>query len=549
MEKRTVIIVVAVFMFSFVAKAQFALDTSLFTISLVNNSKSLFGCNEIGKVRKTLSGPVVMADNKLLFCSENGYVLYNLKGAIVDSHSVFKMNKGLSEDDPKRIMVAFPSDKSTILYYRKTNVKDKPIEIYAKKISKNRLKSIKEKQYKYYSKIANKHVFNIAHNSITDDMASTYFALPQLIGFSSLEMGNKWWTIDKFYTFSSPMIYANNERYNSFFPGIRGEKKFQFVNPLQVFKWGDNWYYSGIYSKVGTVEKKYYQTFYVFDPAGNVLYADTLLKQKNRDVIIGEDEETYYTVKKMESLVFQPAVDKVGNIYYSIINYKNKDIEVRKRCYYTFKPVSGEPLLAHLIDVERSIKFEPVSISCNMKQPVGKTIPNVTLINNKGKRIKSKARHITRDEYIARIWRTAYRDIDKKLVRKQKKLPKNIQQMKDSLSNMSTASCPYVISLSGPKGMIRSFGYPPGEDVICARVIALRESGEVLVRVDCENFAEILIFKSDGEFVNRFVFNKQNYKNRKDIIVASKRSPIVELDFESEPGKEKFLYWERKVLN
>jgi hypothetical protein len=95
--------------------------------------------------------------------------------------------------------------------------------------------------------------------------------------------------------------------------------------------------------------------------------------------------------------------------------------------------------------------------------------------------------------------------------------------------------------------MIRSFTYPPGKDVLCARVLAVRKNNDVLVRVDSRKFAEILIFKTDGDFVNRFLFNTQNYKKRKDIVVATDKSPIIELDYESDKGEGKFYKWEKVV--
>jgi hypothetical protein len=75
----------------------------------------------------------------------------------------------------------------------------------------------------------------------------------------------------------------------------------------------------------------------------------------------------------------------------------------------------------------------------------------------------------------------------------------------------------------------------------------VRKKNEVLVRIDCETFAEILIFKTDGDFVNRFLFNLQSYRKRKDIVVATDRSPIIELDYESDKEKGKFFKWEKVV--
>ncbi len=552
MLKKLSVMVTGVLISFCVLHAQLAFDTLLFKIPLIDDTtcKSLFRSHGEGRIRKALSGPIIMKSKTLLFYSEYGYILYDRRGAIVDSHSVFQRNRELSKENPQRMTLAFPSNNSTILYYQKLKKGDYPITIFEKKLYKKRLRQLKEKEYKYYLEVGNGHIFNLAHNSITDDMAYTCFALPQLIGFTTLETGNKWWSVDKFYTFSSPIINEKDGKFRSFFPGIRPRNtrdKQQLVTPIKVFKWDKNWYYTGVHANIGTADDKYNQTFYICDPAGNILYSDDLLKMTNRDAIIGEDEDTYYTVKKTERFVFQPTVDSKGNLHYGIIDYVKGNIEVRKRGYYRFKAFKTGPNLAHYIDVEKGITYEPVSMPCNMKQPGGKTIPDVTLVGKKGVRIKAKAKHLAKEEYIARISRVIYRDINKKLARGRSSLPEKVRSIKDSLSGLSTMSCPYTISLSGPKGMIRSFNYPPGEKVLCARVLAVRKNNEVFVRVDCETFAETLIFKTDGEFVNRIVFNKQNYKKRKDVIVATDTSPVIELDYESDKDNGKFFKWKKVV--
>jgi len=532
--------------------AQRACDTLLFRIPLIGDTKlkSIFVCHEPGRIRKTLSGPVVMKDNTFLFYSEDGYLLYNQKGAIVDSHTVFQKNKGLPHDDPRRMKLVFPVDPSTILYCQKAEKNEFPVTIYEKKLYKNRVKPLKEKYYNYYLELENGHLFNLAHNTITDDMAAVYFAMPCLVGYSSLTKGDKWWSLDRFYSFSSPLINEREGKYYSFFPGIRegtGKRNQQLVNPVQIFRRDNNWYYTGVQANVGIIEEAYSQTFFICDAAGNILYADGLLKQINRDAIIGEDEETYYTVKKVEQFVFQPSVDKRGSMYYGIINYVKKHIKVWKRSYYTYRPVPTSPDLAHLIDVEKNIEYKPVNLSCNTKLPIGKTIPNVSVINDKGKRITAQARHLTKGEYLVRISRLIYRDVDRKLVRSRGALPEGIKAIKDSLVDVSTVGCPYFIALSGPKGMIRTFNYPPGVEVVCARIITIQEPGDIVIRVDCDSFAEVLLFKGDGSFINRFIFNKQQYTKRKDIIVATRTSPLIELDFESGQKTEKFLKWEKVV--
>ncbi len=536
------------------ANAQLAGDTILFSIKLIDDStrENLYSLRGSGKICRSLSGPVVVKDDNLLFYSEHGYVLYNQKGTVLHSHSLFKRNKDLPEDSPKRIRLAFPLDPVTILYYQNTPFEKYPLTIFEKKLLKSRSRALNINLYPYLKEAATKQVFNLAYNTITDDMVSRCHVAPQMVGFSSLTEGRKWWSLDKFYSFLSPVIQCENSSFRSFFPGIKlgnNKKKLQFIEPLQVFQNRGYLYYAGIFSRVGPTEPRYYQTYFVFDQAGNILHGDTLLKQTNEDAIIGEDEVTYYTVKKMERFVFQPSINNRGVLFYGILDYKKKEIVVRKRTYYEYKPMATQPNLAHLIDNEKCVEFVPVNIPSNLKQPSGKTIPKITLLDSKNRLVRAQARHLTKKGFICRIFRVPNRDIEKKLQRKMSDLPKAVSSIMDSLSEIAKIACPYGISLSGPRGIIRSFLFPANDQVLCARVLAVQKSGMIIVRVDCDNYAEILLFKPNGRFINRFVFNRQNYKDRKDIVVAAEESAIIELDFESKGSKEKYYAWERRVVH
>jgi hypothetical protein len=90
--------------------------------------------------------------------------------------------------------------------------------------------------------------------------------------------------------------------------------------------------------------------------------------------------------------------------------------------------------------------------------------------------------------------------------------------------------------------MLTDFDYAPGERVLCARVIAVRDVGDVVVRVDLADYAEVVLFSQEGRFIDRFIFNRQPYAERNDIVVAASKSPIVELDLTE--GQERFYRWE-----
>ena len=216
------------------SQAQSNDDSLLFTIALNNDTTSIYGCVWNDRVKTSLAGPVLMENGSLLFFSQKGYVLYRQDGKLIDSHTLFKMNKGSSQ--PYRL--AYPLDSTTILYYRE--VKDGPVEVFQKKLFKKDLKKISDESYKIYSEINRSVLFNIASHSITDEMSTKSFLLPHLLGYTSLEGGIKWWTTDIMYSFSSPIIVEQNGKYLSFFPGLKSDQpcdvKRHLIEPLGVFQ-------------------------------------------------------------------------------------------------------------------------------------------------------------------------------------------------------------------------------------------------------------------------------------------------------------------------
>ena len=148
----------------------------------------------------------------IAFYSQKGYVLYNQQGKLLDSHSLFQLNKGKKEQSYK---LAYPLDSNSILYYQEI-VKDSPV-VYIKKLYKKDLKKISDDKSGLYSNIHKSVLFNIASNSITDEMSNKTFFMPHLLGFTALNGGIKWWTTDKLYSFTSPIIVEQDQKYLSFF--------------------------------------------------------------------------------------------------------------------------------------------------------------------------------------------------------------------------------------------------------------------------------------------------------------------------------------------
>jgi hypothetical protein len=550
---KTIVVAVVCVASALSARESLKRDSVLFQVQLSDDSTSLFACVKGGEIRKSLSGPVVMADGNLLFYSKFGYVLYSQAGAVLDSESVFEANRKLKPDDPQTTYLAYPLDRSTLLYYQENPAGKKPLTILQKSLFKDRLRPIKDEQYEDFKTIASARMFNLVHNCITDEMAAKAYLRPQLVGFGSNSAAGQWWSADRFYAFSSPLLHEERGKYSSFFAGIKEsedaavEVKRQMVEPIAAYSLDGKWYYTGIYAAVGTSDERYNQVVFVCDDAGNCLYTDTILKQTNIDAVIGEvaEEKMLYTVKQTSQLVFQPSVDETGVLYYGVMDYENQRIAVHRREFSRFEASPSEPDLANLIDIEKDLAWEPVSISCDPPQNIGKTVPVMIYTGKKGERRKATPNDLTCDGYLVRITRIVYRDIEGKLARLRQPLPDAVRAIGDSIARISTSGCPYAISLSGPKGMLRGFDYPPGENVLCARVISVRESGEVIVRVDLDAYAEALVFDALGVFRNRFTFNRQNWHDRKDILVAAAAGDIIELDYEGPQKKPRFLKWNR----
>ncbi len=535
---------------------QLASDSHLFTVQLIKDAsvQSLFNIYKAKWVRQALSGPVVMENDNLLFYSEKGYVLYNQTGSIVDSHSVFEDNEGMARNDSNRITLAFPVTENKVLFYKNIPEKGHPLTLFEKKLFKRTKAPVKESEYKYYKGIRKKHIFNFAFNTITDEMREIYYVEPRLIGFTEVTSGNRWWSVDKIYSFKSPLVIEKDGEFKSFFPGIYQGKNGagnRAIEPLQIFTRDTKRFYTGISAGgAGSGDDRRSQTYHVFDQAGNHLYADTLLMKDNIDAIIGEDEENYYTMEKVRRKVFKPSVSKKGDLFYGIIDYKKKTIEVHKRRYYMFTSSVCTPQLNKLIDIEKCVEFIPVELKCNKKSTAYPAIPKITLLDVKtNKYVRAKKEHLIHEGYVCYIHRNANREVKKKLARSRGDVPGKVRKILKSLAGRSEITCPYSITIDGPSGIIRSFEFPPGDEIVCARIMGFYKTNEILIRVDCQRYAEVLIFKTDGSFVNSFIFNRQNYEERLDIIVTKKDSPIVELDYESNAETHTYLEWKRGLGN
>lgn len=518
-------------------------DSLLFTIALNNDTTSIYGCQWNDRVKTSLAGPVLMEKGSLLFFSQKGYVLYRQDGKLIDSHTLFKMNKGSNQ--PYRL--AYPLDSTTIIYYRE--LKDGPIEVFQKKLLKKDLKKISDDRYKIYSEINRSVLFNIASHSITDEMSTKSFLLPHLLGYTSLEGGIKWWTTDIMYSFSSSIIVEQNGKYHSFFPGLKSDQpcdiKRHLIEPLGVFQTDGRWFYYGLYSSRGNIEDEYYQSLVLCDQAGNILSSNRVLKQEITDAILtyNKDQNTNYTVRRAGKHVFVPTVDRGGFLYYGVMNFESKMIEVYKRIHRHYVPVLTKNNLEEKFMHEGNIALSPIKLECGALANRG-VRPEVILLNGKDVNFLDNEQ-TARQGFFVKVHRYTDENLHTRLKRIPNSLPDNIKAMQDSIAKQNTSWCPYTIALNQEeKGEISKMYYGFGDVIMCARVVEVTKTDEVFIRVDLDNWAEMIVFSKTGKYICRFIFNRQPFEKRKDLVVISEKREIVERDFESDRSGKTYYSWE-----
>jgi len=246
--------------------------------------------------------------------------------------------------------------------------------------------------------------------------------------------------------------------------------------------------------------------------------------------------------------VFKPGISETGDLFYAIKDCGKKTIEVRKKTRYYYAASPCEPGLANLIEAEECVELIPAPLTCSGKSGPVPAIPAMIVLDQKKKKsVRAAEKHLIKEGYMCYICRTPVANLKKKLAACRRDLPKTLSAMIDSIAGAPDVTCPYSLMITGPNGTITSFAYPPGDELVCARILSLYKNDELLVRVDCQNYAEALLFKTDGTFVNRFIFNRKSVEERLDILVASKNGPIIELDYEAVEKGEKYLQWNRYV--
>jgi hypothetical protein len=535
--------------------SQHANDTLLFSIQLDDDSSGLRFLSSSEPLRNSLSGPVLMKGHSFLFYSCYGYELYEKNGRLIESHSLIKKNRSNMKAGKPSMRLAYPLDSQTIMYYTEagdTPGAEIPQQVFLKSIMDRQMNKTREQDTLHiYRNASRAQLFNLYHNGITDEMTQKCQLEPHLVGFSSTLGGKRWWALDNFYSFTSPLIMEDNGKYSSLFCGFSGGNsntiKKSLAEPLGVFSINSTWYYLGVYSPGGSSRDEYTQKLFICDNAGNLLGENTILKTEIIDDVIGEDEteKLIYTVKRASKHVFLPAVDKNGDVYYGIIDYQASRIDVMQRQFFRYSPFTSPLAQEEELNLEQGFIYEENSDGrTGYCSPATPYVPRV-LFTESGKSIRElEVKELIRKGFLARIMRSRNDALAKALSRRHSSLPAHIQSMQDSLSKLPSASCQYSVVLSkGEKSDLNSITYCPGDVIVCARILMVTSTFEIFVRVDLVDWAEIVIFSLDGQFLNRFRFNSENVEIRSDLIAVSPERLIIEKDYEVGKGACRYLSW------
>ncbi|MFP4417897.1 MAG: hypothetical protein ACLFSB_11550 [Chitinispirillaceae bacterium] len=538
-----------VFLLYDVTSAQYVEDKLLFSVELNDDTTTLFGCDPEGRIESMIAGPVVLQDGSFLFYSSKGYALYSRSGRLKDSHSVVRKNKKLSKKGKPLLSCAFPLDDNTLLFYKRHPEDRDSSILMSRKIGGWLMR--KTDKYPHIAAlrdIKQTTLFNLTANALTYEMKRKSFLQPYLVGYTSIKGGTRWWSLDRFFSFTSPLIVEEDENYISFFPGLTRDPapsiKKNLVEPLGVCLLGNTFHYYGVHTPAENKEIYSYQRLFLCDQAGNLLYDQKILKREMTDAVIGENEmeKMQYTVKRPSCYVFLPAVDRMGNIYYGVVNFYKKQIEVMQRPLAIYKPSSISDAHQDLLKREQgfSYRFDPVDCMA------GKTVRHLPLFRYN--EVGSEQEILTEKElnvkgYLARIVRAENESLKATINRSRRSLPPHVQRMQDSLSGHFGAWCPYAIELMHESETIREFSYPLGSRVVAVRVVAVTDEEKMFVRVDLGNRAEMLVFTTSGDFLNRFTFNQEPFDVRADVIAVTDEEKIVEKDYELSKGGHRFQEW------
>ncbi|MBD3243368.1 MAG: hypothetical protein GF331_22450 [Chitinivibrionales bacterium] len=509
-------------------------ESTLFSIELAPaHLSSARSCDRTDDILGAPDGPVPITDSTLLLFSFRGYYLFDTTGTVVDSHVI------TPENFEQGYRVAYPIDDSTMLYYRPDTMAYPPVRILLKSFYKEDLREIAPDEYTQLSSVYLGRFLNIAHNTIFDRQTAKLFLEPHVVGYEELAGGARWWMLGDTPVLDSPLICRQADGSPAFFPGMfqcegvqlppDGTTTLRSVCEFQ----GRLRYLGSALPMSDTEEQHTTQRFFVCDNAGNVVFAHSALYGEYR----GRRERE--TVR----LGLLPVFNRHGHILYATVDQESCRLSVHRIRLprYFSQRVSAPPAKAYM--QEEDVAYEPRPIMCTQAQNSSPEIPHVTFTGPDGERRVARARDLEHNGFVARIARVNRRDVLAKVSRPETDLPDEPKRLCDSIVSLGVSGCPYVLSLSGPDGYLRTFAYPSDQTVLCARVIGLAPDRTVGVRVDLTDYAEVLLFDEYGVFVNRFVFNNQPFESRKDLVAMRRDGALFEKDYELDAQNPDHYIW------
>ncbi len=511
--------------------------TMLFSVELTSgDTLSARSCDR-SDLLGALDGPVPVGDSTLLLFSFRGYYLHDTTGTVVDWHQL------TAENVENGYRVAYPIDDSTMLYYRPDSLAYPPVRILLKNFYKGNLHEIAPDEYTQLSAVYLGRFVNILRNTIFDEGTAKLYLEPHVVGYAELEGGARWWTLGDTPLMTAPLVCRRDNGAVELFPGVFACEGVQLPQGATMAL-RSVYEYEGRLRYLGTAlpsdsedAQRTTQQLLVCDNAGNVLYSDAVLYREYAGRTAARDG------RDPVRLGLLPVFDNDGAVLYSTVDQQACRFGVYRIRFprYSARRVMAPPDKA--FEHELDVAFEPKLITCSQAQNSSPEIPHVTFTGSDGARRVARPRDLERNGFIVRIARMNRRDVLAKMTRPPADLPEVPAALCDSVAALGASGCPYVLSLSGPDGYLRTFAYPSGQAVLCARVIGLAPDRTVGVRVDLVDYAEVLLFDEYGAFVNRFVFNTQAFDQREDLVSMRSDGALFERDYESSPQSPEYYIW------
>jgi len=531
------------------ASAQDTHDSVLFTAPLPKPLLQPSGtCESSDMLYEKVLGPVVMSGPSLLICSPSGYALYDTMGAILDSHTV-----ATADSSRPALRLAFPLDSTTLLYTRSGFTSGRSARIYRKQLHEPHLNEIAAKEYRVLGCVVAGVSVNIACNASSPSAPARLNLRPFLIGFRQIDTGARWWSLNGRPHLGAPVLFQDKDKRGILFRGAFAAQDTGLPPPRTVelrgsFELEGRRAYMGLDHPGQSDAPTGSQTVYLCDHAGNVLYTDTIFAYGTVERMVRlfshEGKNIMGYVRDIGIFGSAPVVDAVGRIYYGIVDQKACSLSVHRLEHPRYHRRAAPKQKKTIFATERSISFATMDMPCSSPESTSTAVPNVFITGPDDKPMPAEARDLTRSGFVVRVGRKPLPDRRAKLARVPPALPASVKHLFDSVAALSTASCPWILSLAGPTGTVRTFAYGPGERVACARVLGvLPRSKNVALRVDLLDYAEILLFTRGGAFANRFIFNRQPAAERRDLLTVRKDGTLIERDYENDKKNATHYVW------